>query len=392
VISLDERTTLGDVEPETWERLSDGHGIFVSHGFLSGLESDEDFDQSYLLAEGERREVIAGMPLYTARTAGAGGPFNDLVATFSDTLAPGSTPGDWYPALTMGARSGFWSPLLCDPRLSARERRDVASAFLAAIVARCADGRARSAGLLYVTAAALEVLAPLLPPHAVVLFAGAHMSIPIHGDDFESYIAALAPSRRAFVRRERRRFAASGCQVRLATLQEASEFAGPLLVEVDRKHGNAGTPEEERARLLDCARHLGDRGRVFVLERDGIPIAVSIGFVSGSTFDVWGWGCDYDALQDAAEYFNMIYYLPVEHALAHGLSKVRLGVRSYKAKLMRGAEPEPVYSILLHGPGLSASSGATARQVSADLYDELGGISMNGDNPERRASWMAPVG
>src|ERR1041385_8605926 len=52
-------------------------------------------------------------------------------------------------------------------------------------------------------------------------------------------------------------------------------------------------------------------------------------------------GFDYTRLRAACEYFNLVYYRPLEHMGEHGLTRLQLGIEAWHAKVLRGASLHP---------------------------------------------------
>jgi uncharacterized protein len=373
-----------DLSAGTWPRMARGLGVFASAEFLAGLEEDASFDASYLLlGAGEAASPVAALPIYQAVEEDAGAPFHDLRAVFAEPLGLSTDPADWGRSLIGGMRSGFFNVPFLATDLQPPERQTAAVALVEALQRRIDEEGVASAGMLYLTDAGFDLVAPALPGEAVVMCTGANMTITVPPGDFETFLRSLRNPQRNAIIRETRAFEAAEYDVRVTSLREASEWAGPLLCNVDARHGADPDPEGEAERLRAISDRLDDSGRVFVAERDGVPVAASICFAWEDTLHVWGWGCDYDRLLDAGEYFNMAYYRPIAHAAEQGLSGVRVGPEVYRAKASRGGRPTPLYSVLLRAPGLAEVDRARVRDTSAERIDEV-------VRQLKRVAWTVP--
>jgi hypothetical protein len=95
------------------------------------------------------------------------------------------------------------------------------------------------------------------------------------------------------------------------------------------------------ARLLgDQADGMADGGVVRAAYADGRMVAFSLSYRHAGT--VWlratGYDYDYARLRGAHEYFNLVYYLPIEDAYAHGATTAlgdRRGTSGHRNRLRR---------------------------------------------------------
>jgi predicted N-acyltransferase len=126
----------------------------------------------------------------------------------------------------------------------------------------------------------------------------------------------------------------------------------------------------------------GDLSHVTLLRLDGRDAAIAISFVLDGTFYQRQLGFDYEVTGRAFEYFFLAFYSPLEYAISRGLSRVDLGIGSYRAKLLRGARVEALggyarsrggRSPVEHGPFRSWNQERAAIIARADV-DELEGV------------------
>merc|ERR1711969_353370 len=76
-------------------------------------------------------------------------------------------------------------------------------------------------------------------------------------------------------------------------------------------------------------------------ESDGRPIAGALNFLGPDAVYGRYWGCVED---HAFLHFELCYHQAIDHAIAHGLSRVEAGAQG-EHKLARGYEPVPIHSL-----------------------------------------------
>ena len=89
-------------------------------------------------------------------------------------------------------------------------------------------------------------------------------------------------------------------------------------------------------------------------------------------------GFDYPRLRDAAEYFNLVIYLPLRRAVEVGARMVHTGIESTHAKALRGAELRPLWMLELsrdgvladHAEAIRTANSRTAAELSTTLFME----------------------
>jgi len=76
-------------------------------------------------------------------------------------------------------------------------------------------------------------------------------------------------------------------------------------------------------------------------ERGGRPIAGALNFLGPDAIYGRYWGCTED---HPFLHFELCYHQAIDHAIAHGLSRVEAGAQG-DHKLARGYEPVPIHSL-----------------------------------------------
>jgi predicted N-acyltransferase len=186
--------------------------------------------------------------------------------------------------------------------------------------------------------------------------------------DFDDFLAALNHKKRANIRHERARVAASGLRVEWRggdTLGEAewAEAHALYLATFDAKGNHA-------ALTADFFRRLGALGGMaqLALAHDGSGIAAMALFLQGGG-KLYGryWG---SRIEVPGLHFELCYYRGIEHAIAQELQAFEPGAQG-EHKLARGFLPARTHSrhLILH-EGFRAAVREALRQeaTSMDLY------------------------
>lgn len=170
--------------------------------------------------------------------------------------------------------------------------------------------------------------------------------IPIPPGGWDAWLASLPSRRRAeLVRREIRRFDAAGYEVIDTTLGNTYEIAGRLIANTEARYGHHTEPAAHVRSLGKQASAMGCAARVLLCRRAGVPVGYCCYYLFGDTLYLRSAGFDYERLADAAEYFNLVYYLPIRIAAKMNLRWVHAGIESFEAKALRGAQLRPLWML-----------------------------------------------
>jgi len=234
--------------------------------------------------------------------------------------------------LLAGPASGYQSHLLATP---GADRCEVAAGLRAAL-----DDVGLPAVVMFLgtpDAAALAEAGVTAPP--VLINADAWLPIPEGG--WEAWTSSLGRRRREMVRRDVRRFEAAGYEVADEPLSDWVKTAATLLEATESRYGHRG---DYLRWLTTQVRHLGPAARVILCRPPGEPpVGHVLYYVHGDTLYLRSAGFDYARLRGAAEYFALVFYLPVQRAIAAGARWVHAGIESTRAKALRGAELRPLW-------------------------------------------------
>lgn len=320
-----------DIPAAEWDALASPAGLYLSHQWLAAQQQDPTAEVHYAVVH-DGGHLIAAVPLYVVDTEP-----NSLYRVHE--IVPGRTPAR---TVLAGARRGYLNAPLLHPRLAPARRREALSHLVTA-AGSLASARAAQPWWLYVTDTEAAELAAACGTRPVRLSQDAR--IPLPGSTFDDYLAGLPSKRRVSIRRERRAFAEAGYELRTLRLSECAGTAGALLAQLQERHGHSADPAAMAGLLRDQAAGMADTGTVLAAYADDRMVAFSLYYRHAGTVWLRATGYDYARLRAAHEYFNLVYYLPIEAAYAHCATALHLGMESLHAKTLRGAVTSSLWAV-----------------------------------------------
>lgn len=347
--------SLEQVAAAEWDAVAGSCGFYLSRDWLRLVEADTSAEAEYLLGyDGE--QLAAALPLYDVHAESLG-------LYRPGRLADGRWTGHY---LLAGSRRGFVNGFPVAQGLTHEQRAEAFRALLPAIGDRVKARGADGVLFLHLTTQAAEGLyqAAGAAASGLPLLTLVDASIVLPGDGLEDYVQAIPAQGRRKIRREIKVFGQAGYQVAEERLADCLAEAKSLVCNLQHRYGHMDDDEQWRSELDQMAALLGEQGVVFSARRQGSLVGFALGYPFGDTLYMRRCGFDYEALSDAFEYFNLGYYLPLQYAYRHGLRRLHLGPTAYEAKIRRGAELAPMWTLALFGD--PAGSGA-AGEGAADL-------------------------
>ncbi len=258
----------------------------------------------------------------------------------------GQIPADpWRPALLLGSRSGYATRFAVDAG-SLAQRRAVVGWLMARAAELAEEWGAASLGCLWLTSHAAAELAPCLSRPQDLVLAGPNSEIALGFDSFDGYLERLSWSRRRSARREMERFRASGLRVSRSRLSACLAELLPLAAQLQRRYGHEAETGALEQEYLAQARWLDDLGTVLLCRRGDELVGFALWFEWERTLYGRAAGFDYAGVGDSAAYFNLAFYEPIRLAIERGLSRLHLGMASWRAKWLRGASFDPTWSLI----------------------------------------------
>jgi predicted N-acyltransferase len=323
-------SSVHDVPAAEWDRLAEHAGVYLSHRWLAGEESDPTATVSYALIRDHDGALAAAAPLHLVHS--------EPNTYYEPTHLP---PGAQRPRVIAGARRGYHSTPLTDPRLPGDIELQCLS-LLRDAARDHADRHGTSHWWPYLTEPAMRRLAPLYDtsPH--------HMeddaTILLPGSGFDDYLAALPSKRRVAIRHERAAFEAAGLDVRRLYLMDCYKDAGRLLAALQRSHGHGDDTDAMTGLLKRQADAMGERARVVAAYDGPRMTGFCLYYHQGSTTWLRAVGIDPERPAPFA-YFALTYYEPIDDAYRHGTTALHAGMKAIEAKRLRGARVSGLYAL-----------------------------------------------
>jgi predicted N-acyltransferase len=345
--SLHTVETITEVAEDEWDALVGDDEFYASHAWLRSIEQEPDMEARYLLARSGSGELVGALPTYFWDGGGPAATTShyDPFAVFCEGL-PAKRRDAWLPQLLLGTRAGYSNAVLVDRKLPPEERAETLRGLVDAALELADEREVGTAAMMYLTPEKVAEAAPAFVGRARALRSSAAVSIGIEWESFDGYLESLSGKRRGTVRRELRLFEQSGLTVSVERLGACIDRASELLAAVDEKYDTGATAEEERAYLAAQAELLDDRSVLFAARSGEEIVGVCLLYRFRDALYGRVVGFDYDKLGDDRVYANLAFYEPIRYAIDEGLRRVHFGTGSWEAKLLRGGELTPLWSLV----------------------------------------------
>ena len=330
---------LSELPAAAWDALHDGRNPFISHAFLSGLEStgclrpDWGWTPCHLgLWEGEA--LVAAVPGYLKANS-----HGEFVFDHAWAHAYARHGLDYYPKWLCAVP---YSPVT-GPRLLARDA-DARRRLPAAIAGFAARGGLSSAHVNFhdeVDDAAFDADAEgagwLLREDLQY-----HWRNEAGWRDFDDFLAAMDHKHRKNIRQERRKVREAGIVLRVVHGDDASadDLAAMhgFYLSTFADYGNS--PALTLAFLQHLARAMPRQLVLILAEREGTPIAGALCLRGGDTLYGRYWGA---SERHPGLHFEACYYQGIDYCLREGLRQFEPGAQG-EHKIARGFLPVRVRS------------------------------------------------
>lgn len=329
---------VADIPADAWNALGVSAFPFLRHEFLAALEEHGCVGERYgwipqhLVIEGPNGRLAAACPLYLKDNS-----YGEFVFDWSWADAYARHGLHYYPKLVSASP---YTPA-SGPKLLVAPGED---AMLADRLVEAAVGLASGHGLSSVHwLFTSEAETARLARDGQLVRHGCQFHWQNRGyRDFDDFLAALTSARRKTIRKERRKVADAGIQIRWldgksACAEDWQTFHRFYESTFDRR---GGIPTLSLEFFMALAERLPDGVLLVMAEHDGRPVAAAFCLVGEDTLYGRHWGCDafYDNL-----HFEACYYQGVDFAIRHGLQRFEPGAQG-EHKIPRGFLPETTYS------------------------------------------------
>lgn len=325
--------SLSDLDATQWNALIRTGQPFLSHEFLTALESRgciggaTGWQPHYLLAEEDGR-LLGALPMFLKQHS-----FGEFVFDWAWAGAHERHGIPYYPKLVVAVPftpvSG--ERILISP--SVVDRPALAGALIDAALAHARDLGVSSLHWLFINAEE----ATWLGARGCLLRSGCqfHWDNPGYAD-FDAFLAQLSSRHRKEVRRERRAVRGQGIEIEHLQGDEISDETWDTFyrcyLSTFLHKGNS--PPLTRGFFGDLGR-LGSRVLLIMARRDGRHVAGALFFRDEDALYGRHWG----ALGDFPHlHFELCYYQAIDYCIARGLRRFEAGAQG-EYKVRRGFRP-----------------------------------------------------
>jgi uncharacterized protein len=333
-LTLSTHSGIAAIPAPVWDALGDGNP-FTSHRFLLALEESGSVGrgtgwQPLHVTLEEGGTVVAAAPLY-AKSHSQG----EYIFDHAWAEAYQRAGGRYYPKLQAAVP---FTPVT-GVRLLARDPA-MRQSLLAGMTRVAEKGGASGVHVTFCTEDEAGQGAEMgFLPRVTQQF---HWLNRGYGS-FEDFLGALSSRKRKDLRKERARAQDFGGTIRHLTGDDLKPYHWDAFWAFYQDTGSRkwGRPYLTRA-FFDCLHQtMRDDILLVLAERDGQPIAGALNFLGPDAIYGRYWGCveDHPFL-----HFELCYHQAIDHAIAHGLSRVEAGAQG-EHKLARGYEPVATHSL-----------------------------------------------
>jgi len=322
------------LSPEQWDACAGTANPFVSHAFLSALETSHSvggrsgWTPAPIVIDGADGQPAAIAPAYLKAHSQGEYVFDQGWADAWERAG-----GRYYPKLQIASP---FSPVP-GPRLLLRDS-SLAPALIAAIEAVTDQNELSSAHVTFVS--------PDQLPHFEAAGWLIREGVQFHWRNdgyvrFDDFLDALASRKRKAIRKERAA-AVEGLTIRHLTGTEIRSEHWDAFWTFYQDTGSRkwGRPYLTRAAFDRISEQMGDKVLLILAERDGMPIAGALNLIGADTLYGRYWG----AIEEVPFlHFELCYYQAIDAAIARGLATVEAGAQG-EHKLARGYAPVATFS------------------------------------------------
>jgi predicted N-acyltransferase len=324
---------IADVAAAEWDALEPSANPFLRHAFLDALEAsgcvggDSGWYPRHLLLRDPRGRLAGAVPLYVKTHS-----WGEFIFDWSWAQSYARAGLEYYPKLLSAIP---FTPVTGPRLLAAADAADEVRSALARLMLETAQ--ASDVSGLHVNFTQPEEQATLEEAGFLSRHDCRFLWRNRGYRDFEDFLDGFRSDKRKKVRRERRRVAESGIELRTLRGPEIGTALWRRIFGFSERtflrHGNAHYLSADFFERV--AARMPDSIVVSVAERAGVPIAAAVFFEGGGSLygRYWGTSEPVDCL-----HFEACYYQGIDHCIAQGLDSFDPGTQG-EHKLARGFEP-----------------------------------------------------
>lgn len=221
--------------------------------------------------------------------------------------------------------------------LSPGARRDALTLAAAEVESQAADAGTRTVCWAYFVEGADDVLDQvLLERNYTRVVIGADCYLPLRWNDFDEYLGSFRSRRRWAIRRELAAVDEAGVSIVVHGPDVLDEELAALELQWRQKYGRQATLDQTMRDYRALREHIGGALHVFVARQGGR----AVGFTTFIENDGVWWarfpGFDYSTGHQLYLYFNLLFYHPIQAAMARRVKAISYSISSYETKVSRG--------------------------------------------------------
>jgi len=317
-----------------WDACAGDANPFVSHAFLSALESSGSavpragWQPVPLAIDGADGALAGVVPAYVKSHSQGEYIFDHAWADAWERAG-----GAYYPKLLIAVP---FSPVP-GPRILAKDDA-TARSLIAAAETLVRQNDLSSAHANFIEPEAI----PLFERSGWLIREGIQFHWTNDGyASFDDFLGALASRKRKAIRKERAA-AVEGLEIVHLTGDAITDYHWDAFWHFYQDTGSRkwGTPYLTRDFFTRLGATMGDKVLLVLALRDGLPIAGALNLIGKETLYGRYWGCSEDV---PCLHFELCYYQAIDAAIARGLKTVEAGAQG-EHKLARGYAPVPTWS------------------------------------------------
>jgi hypothetical protein len=356
-----------------WDRCAGAENPFLSHAFLSALESSGSATArtgwlpQHMIAEDGEGRVLGVVPMYLKSHS-----YGEYVFDHGWADAYRRAGGHYYPKLQVSVP---FTPVPGPRLLLAPDADDAVADMMIAGLVEIAERREVSS--LHATFLQ-EATWQRLGDAGFLQRKGYQFHWSNNGyASFDDFLGALSSRKRKAIRKERREAVAAGLTIHRLTgaaiePRHWDAFFHFYMSTSDRKWGQAYLT---RAFFDELGRTMPERVMLVMVEDAGRLVAGALNLIGATTLYGRNWGCigHYPFL-----HFEACYYQAIEFAIERGLARVEAGAQG-EHKLQRGYLPCATYSAhWIRDPALRRAVDDYLIRERRHIQDQIDGLAEEG--------------
>ncbi|MEX0922944.1 MAG: GNAT family N-acetyltransferase [Rhodovibrionaceae bacterium] len=364
-------SALAEVPAAEWDACAGADNPFVSHAFLLALEeSGAATEQTgwlgqHLCLEDASGRLLGAVPLYLKNHS-----YGEYIFDWGWADAYERAGGRYYPKLQCAVP---FTPVT-GPRLLVRGGTDetaVRETLIAGLREIFTRHGVSSLHVTFATKTEWEAFGEAGFLQRLDLQYHWHN----HGyASFDDFLGALASRKRKAIRKERRKVAESGIELRALSGKNLKEdhwdaFYAFYLATADKKWGR---PYLTREFFSLLGERMAEQVVLILAEADGQPVAGALNLRDSQAIYGRNWGC---LAEFKFLHFETCYYAAIDYAIEHGLQRVEAGAQG-EHKIQRGYLPSETYSAhLIRDPGLEEAVADYLRREGQAIRHEIAALA-----------------